>query len=192
MHLERSYKVRIVSVTAHTPITDDALRAAVAAAQQRVDDQHERLRQAEEKLRTAERELMLLTELGRLRGVTEMSGGKGNVAADGEALLQSELNVTRSSMSQRGAPTRRDALVQTVIDLLREHGEPMPVRNLMSELISRGAPIPGRGEQANLISVITRVPDIVRPHRGVYGLREWNLDGEPPAPRPARTGKVAR
>jgi len=178
-----------------TPITDEALQQAVAAAQRRVDDEQERLRQAEELLRTAERELTLLTELGRLRGLTDLSGGNGTGAAEGEMLLQSELALTRPSMSQRAAPTRRDALVRTVIDLLREHGEPMPIRNLMAALVSRGAPIPGRGEQANLISVITRVPEIVRPHRGVYGLREWDLDGAP-APttrrRPGRTRKAAR
>jgi hypothetical protein len=181
-------------VATNTPITDDALRQAVVAAQRRVDNEQDRLRQAEEQLRTAERELALLSELGRLRGLDEMPGGNGAGAAEGDASRQAQLNLTRPSMAHRATSTRRDALVQTVIDLLREHGEPMPIRNLMAELVSRGAPIPGRGEQANLISVITRVPEIVRPHRGVYGLREWNLDGVPVTAtrRPARTRKAGR
>jgi hypothetical protein len=174
----------------NTPITDDALRQAIAAAQRKVDDEQQCLRKAEEHLRTAERELALLTELGRLRGLGEMSAGNGAAVADGDAPLRSQLSLTRPSGAHRAAPTRRDALIETVIEILREHGEPMPIRNLMADLVSRGAPIPGRGEQANLISVITRVPEIVRPHRGVYGLREWKLEGAAtPAPATRRSSK---
>lgn len=181
-------------MAADTPITDGALRQAVAVARRRVEEEQGRLRNAEELLRTAERELVLLTELGRLRGVTEINGLNHNGVARGEPLLEPEGGLMRRSTSERGVPTRRDALVQTAIDLLREHGEPMPIRSLMAELVSRGAPIPGRGEQANLISVITRVPEIVRPHRGVYGLREWNIDGAPATDggRSPRARKAAR
>lgn len=179
-------------MTAQNPITDDSLRRAVAAAQGRAHDEQERLRQVQARLRAAERELALLAELGHLRGLADLSGGNDASSAERETPLQSSLNLARPLTAQRAAPTRRDALVGTVIDILREHGKPMPIRSLMAELVSRGAPIPGRGEQANLISVITRVPEIIRPQRGVYGLREWKLDdAPPPATRPARRTRKA-
>lgn len=178
-------------VSSPPPIADDVLREAVSAAQARVEDERERLNEAEERLRSAEHELALLIRLGRLRGLTEMaecnlvlpSGDEGQVEAARE----------HASAAQHAA-TGRAALVPTVADVLREHGKPMPIRLLMAEVVSRGAKIPGRGEQANLISVIMRAPEIVRLQRGVYGLREWSPNGmaEPSARRTTKRRKAAR
>lgn len=169
------------------PITDAALRDAISAAQARVADEQDRFSKAEERLRGAEREFALLTELGRLRGLGGLPGANGSMGkAEDAADLSPRL--TNPAM-RRAAPARRDALVQTVMEILRSRGKPMPIRGLMDEVVSRGAPIPGRGEQANLISVITRVPEITRPERGVYGLREWEVDG---APAPAANDATGR
>lgn len=169
------------------PITDAALRDAISAAQMRVADEQDQFSKAEERLRGAEREFALLTELGRLRGLDGLPGTNGSVGmADGSADLSPRLTTLAV---RRAAPARREALVQTVIAILRAHGKPMPIRGLMAEVVSRGAPIPGRGEQANLISVITRMPEITRPERGVYGLREWQADG---APAPVAHGAARR
>jgi hypothetical protein len=162
-------------MTSVRPITDKALREAISAAETKVAEQRDKIRLVEESLRGAERELVLLVELGRLRGLHSQSATNGVSAASGAEGTDSNLpQVTYGSSSSSSAPGR-EALVRTVIDVLREQGEPMPIRALMAEVVSRGAHIPGRGEQANLISVITRVPEIIRPHRGVYGLRGQNL-----------------
>ena len=179
-------------MSANSPITDDALREAIAAAQTRVGVEQERFSQAEERLRAAERELALLAELGRLRGLADLPGENRAGSEDRQETGRVAMNLPRSLMVHGAAPARRDALVQTVIAILREHGKPMPIRALMAEVVSRGAPIPGRGEQANLISVITRVPKIARRERGVYGLREWDLDGTTSAAqRPASRRRKA-
>jgi hypothetical protein len=184
-------KVMSKKVSSPPPITDDVLREAVSAAQARVEDERERLNEAEECLRSAEHEFALLVRLGRLRGLPGMaecnlvlpSGEEGQVEAAQE----------HASAAQRAAATGRAALVPTVADILREHGKPMPIRLLMAEVVSRGAKIPGRGEQANLISVLMRAPEIVRLQRGVYGLREWSPYGmEVSSRRTTRRRKAAR
>jgi hypothetical protein len=179
-------------MTSIRPITDKALREAISAAETKVAEQRDKIRMVEESLRGAERELVLLVELGRLRGMLSQSATNGVSAAGGVEEADSNLpRVTYGSSSSSSAPGR-EALVRTVIDVLREHGEPMPIRALMAEVVSRGAHIPGRGEQANLISVITRVPEITRPHRGVYGLRERSPDGDQPMMERAVTGRRPR
>lgn len=176
-------------MTPSIPISDKALSEAVQLATAEVDAAQERLTRADEELRAAERELALLVELGRLRK-WRSGAANGEGPASDERLAASALD---SPPPVATRTPRRDALVQTVIDILREHGEPMPIRALMAEVESRGAPIPGRGEQANLISVITRVPDIRRPARGMYGLREWQRDGAPtPAARRASTRRKGK
>lgn len=176
------------------PLTDDLVRKAVTAAQARVDDERELLKKSEERLRNAEHELALLIRLGRLRGIPEMSECNVVLPSRDEGHGKVALYEDGSSVVERSVQTGRGALIQVVADVLREYGKPMPIRLLMAEVVSRGAQIPGRGEQANLISVITRAPDIVRLQRGVYGLREWGLDGmvQVPARRTTRRRKAAR
>jgi hypothetical protein len=163
------------------PITDDALREAIEAAEEEVGEQRESLRRADERHRGAERELALLVELARLRGLPDYHTTNGDSFERGAEKGGSGSPSLTYGSSRRVGATARDVLVSDVIDVLGEHGEPMPIRALMAEVVSRGASIPGRGEQANLISVITRVPEITRPARGMYGLSEWNLVGNPPS-----------
>lgn len=174
-------------MTSGQPITDDALRQAIAAGEAKVAEQREKLRRVEERHREAERELTLLLELARLRGLPNYHATNG----DGSKREAEETGSGLPSVTYRSSPgsraSARDALVWEVIDVLRNHGKPMPIRALMADVVLRGASIPGRGEQANLISVITRVPAITRPARGMYGLSEWKLDGNPP-----KTESVAR
>jgi hypothetical protein len=155
------------------PISDEVLREAISAAEARVAEQGDNMRVAEESLRAVERELALLVELARLRGLVSLPLSNGASAADAVEGRSADLPRVSYESSPRSSMPKRDALVRAVIDVLRAHGKPMPIRELMAEVISRDARIPGRGEQANLISVITRVPEITRPQRGVYGLSEW-------------------
>lgn len=73
-------------------------------------------------------------------------------------------------------------VVTSTIDALRLAGRPVHIGELMTTLQAQNIEIPGSGEQANLISYLRRDSRIVRPARGVYGLREWGLeDMEAPA-----------
>lgn len=153
-----------------SPISAAALSKAIAVAEAEVAAAKSRASAAADSLRNAERELALLLELGRLRGASpELAEKEADSANAAPVITFSESRSSRSS--------DRDALVGAVVDVLKESGEPMAIRPLMAAVVERGAPIPGRGEQANLISVIRRVPEIQRVSRGIYGLAEWNQVG---------------
>lgn len=87
-------------------------------------------------------------------------------------------------------PTKNGAVhadvVEETIALLREEHRPMHISELMASLQEKKVRIPGSGQQANLISYLRRDERIVRPSRGVYGLREWGLKD---AIKPKRTRK---
>ena len=160
-----------------TAITNDALKAALDAAQAQVSAARRDRDSAEERLRLAEREVTLLTELAKLRGVKP--------AADGDAKSPAEDVVA----ARTGAGS--DA-VEAAVAVLREHGEPLAIRPLMRAVVDRGARIPGRGEQANLISALTRAPEITRPQRGIYALAEWQAAAVEKLEAAARSEAAAR
>lgn len=119
----------------------------------------------------AERELRLLVELAELRGVEIPAAAKDSGTAEPQALNGAKVGSGR-------APSRgRTALLENVIEILSEAGQPMQIQALMAAVGERQVRIPGKGTQANLISVISRDPRIVRPQRGYYGLSEWGLKG---------------
>jgi hypothetical protein len=55
----------------------------------------------------------------------------------------------------------------------------MHIQDLLARVREAGVEIPGRGTSANLIASISSNPAIVRPVRGMYGLREWGLNDRP-------------
>jgi hypothetical protein len=153
-----------------SPISKGALAEAVKAAELSLADAREEMSNAEDRVRDAERELALLVELSRLRGTATEPEEFGAVQ---NATPMITFTGSRSRASDR------DELVAAVIDVLEESGEPMAIRPLMAAVVERGAPIPGRGEQSNLISVISRTPEIERVARGIYGLAGWGANGTP-------------
>ena len=78
-------------MTSVRPITDKALREAISAAETKVAEQRDKIRMVEESLRGAERELVLLVELGRLRGLHSQSATNGVSAASGAEETDSNL-----------------------------------------------------------------------------------------------------
>lgn len=74
-------------------------------------------------------------------------------------------------------------VIAASIALLRQERRPMHIGELMNRLQAKSVRIPGSGEQANLISYLRRDDRIVRPSRGVYGLRELGLEDMAPAKR---------
>lgn len=71
--------------------------------------------------------------------------------------------------------------------ILESAGEPMHIGSIRSELIARGVPLPGRGDEANIILRLRRAPtQFLRTGRGMYGLTKWNLQAVPPAAKKRR------
>jgi len=65
--------------------------------------------------------------------------------------------------------------------ILREAGKPMHINELHMDLIKKGIPIPGKGNQANVIARIQRSDGrIIRTGHGVYGLPEFGLPERKP------------
>jgi hypothetical protein len=71
--------------------------------------------------------------------------------------------------------------------ILRESGNPMHIRDLRQALIERGIPLPGKGDEANIILRLGRAKDrFVRTGRGQYGLSKWGIESVPPVQRTKR------
>ncbi len=75
-------------------------------------------------------------------------------------------------------------------DILRSNGKPMHIRELRATLIQKGVPLPGRGDEANIILRLRRASDrFVRTERGTYALTAWNLPEYSPTPSRKRVAK---
>src|SRR6266545_1218951 len=73
--------------------------------------------------------------------------------------------------------------------ILAKRGEPMHIRALREALIEQGVPLPGRGDEANIIVRLRRdEARFTRTGRGTYGLAAWGL----PAVAPTQRRKVRR
>lgn len=60
--------------------------------------------------------------------------------------------------------------------LLRDAGSPMHISAIREALIAKGVQIPGRGDEANIIVRIRKIPErFTRTSRGTYALHEWGL-----------------
>jgi hypothetical protein len=60
--------------------------------------------------------------------------------------------------------------------LLRSAGGPMHISSIRESLIANGVQIPGRGDEANIIVRIRKIPDrFTRTARGTYALPEWGI-----------------
>jgi hypothetical protein len=131
----------------------------------------------------AERELKLLAELAQIRGVELPEAARSL----GTAVAESAANGATGQAPGRTPSRSKSALLAAVIEILEAQGEePMQIQDLMAAVQKRQVPIPGKGQQANLIAYISRDARIVRPRRGYYGLAKWGLKDTKPAAKPKR------
>lgn len=71
--------------------------------------------------------------------------------------------------------------------ILEAAGQPQHITSIRQKLIEQGTPLPGRGDEANIILRLRRAPDrFVRTGRGMYGLTRWNIQAMPPTTRKRR------
>lgn len=68
----------------------------------------------------------------------------------------------------------RERVAQAVVQILREHGQPMRVQDIHSEFLHRELPLPGSGTPANIAAHLVDRGLFTRPGRGIFGLVEWD------------------
>jgi len=127
-----------------------------------------------EELRRAEREVQLITEVIRVRN------------EEGEEAKPPRSVPIVPEQPDLAVDSQKPRLAEAVVEVLRRHGKVMHIQELTAAVRRAGIPIPGRGESANLIAHIRPHPEVVRPVRGVYGLREWGIEEAVPRPRRRR------
>jgi hypothetical protein len=72
--------------------------------------------------------------------------------------------------------TTGSELEDAVEAILRESGAPQHISAIRSQLLARGVPIPGRGDEANIIVRLRRLNSrFTRTARGTYGLAVWGV-----------------
>jgi hypothetical protein len=75
-------------------------------------------------------------------------------------------------------------------DILRTNGKPMHISELRDSLIQMGVPLPGRGDEANIILRLRRSSDrFIRTERGTYALTSWGIPEYSPTPNKKRVLK---
>ena len=91
-----------------------------------------------------------------------------------------------STTKQATMPEIEDHIEET----LRSAGSPMHIRDIRAALIRSGIPLPGRGDEANIILRIRRARDrFVRTGRGTYALLSWNIPVFSPSPKKRKIRK---
>ena len=69
-------------------------------------------------------------------------------------------------------------------EILSSSGKPMHISELRATLIQMGVPLPGRGDEANIILRLRRASSrFIRTERGTYALTSWKMPEYSPAPR---------
>ena len=75
--------------------------------------------------------------------------------------------------SPRGSDDQLETEVERILEVA---ARPMHIGEIRSELIQKGFPIPGRGDDANIIVRLRKDSTrFVRTARGTYGLPKWGL-----------------
>ena len=146
------------------------------AAESEVRELMERMSPLHAQLEAARERLDLIHRLIRVSGgnntIAHLAPQEGHKEADGDRRLRTE------------SQFRFSALEEHVEDLLRKAKQPLHIAKIREALVERGVPLPGRGDEANIIVRLRRNETrFTRTGRGVYGLSEWKMEAVPPAKR---------
>jgi hypothetical protein len=161
--------------------TEVLLRTA-AELEAVVTQRAEEIARLQNELRTAQSELELVRQMLVLRGEHLPSSNGNSPPARMEMVLGEDREAHESEAD----------LAEIVIGILRKAGRTMTIGELYNAVKDAGAPIPGQGTAANLTVRISGRTEIVRPSRGVYGLREWNLVTRPTPVRRTRKTRTRK
>lgn len=157
----------------------------VAAWQEALARQVEELRveisSKQDELAQLEERLSLVTRLLKVERRAQHTGPESS----GE-----DLPLPGPSGSTLSAGSGSDGLEDAVEEILRASGEPLHISTIREALLTRGVPIPGRGDDANIIVRLRRLRDrFTRTARGTYGLAEWDIPPLPTGGRKRRRSK---
>ena len=95
-----------------------------------------------------------------------------------------EAHISSSSGSAALPLTGRQDFEAHLEHILREAGKPMHISEIRQSLVDRAVPLPGRGDEANIIVRLRRAPErFTRTGRGTYALATLGLSAVPPARR---------
>ena len=91
-----------------------------------------------------------------------------------------------------GESTFGPPALDAALEELTSAGRPLHISELFRTLREHSVPIPGSGQQANLIALLTRDARIYRPERGFYALSQWRSEKPPSSTRTRRVHVRAR
>ena len=103
------------------------------------------------------------------------------------------LSTKTDALSSSTQPTSLPGIEDRIEEILGAKGKPMHIREIRDSLIQMGIPLPGRGDEANIILRLRRDRDrFIRTERGTYALVVWNLPEYSPAPRKKELSRKRR
>jgi hypothetical protein len=109
---------------------------------------------------------------------------------EGVQLASQTVTETGSSVSTErvgSPPGGKQDLEAHLEQILGEVGKPMHISEIRQTLVERAVPLPGRGDEANIIVRLRRAPErFRRTGRGMYALAALGLEAVPPARRRRR------
>ncbi len=162
-----------VSTKPHSAAPVGDLQAWASATEEEIADLRRQLLPLEERVAAARERLDLIR---RLIGLAERPENHPVPAA--------RKQVSDHAAMQTSPTSNLEGQIEAV---LAQQGEPMHIGDLREALIQKGVPLPGRGDEANIIVRLRRDESrFTRTGRGTYGLAAWGL----PAVTPTRTKRV--
>jgi hypothetical protein len=151
------------------------IRKLLAGAEDDVSRLQRELDATQRRLEVARERLDLLNRLVHLESAA--NGGPNGAKAS-------------TSQATVGQTMPRLTLEDAVEGILEKAGQPLHVGDIRAQLIEGAFPLPGRGDDANIIVRLRRDSSrFVRTARGTYALAGWNL---PELPTRHRKKRVAR
>ncbi|HEY8746823.1 MAG TPA: hypothetical protein VIM11_02535 [Tepidisphaeraceae bacterium] len=148
-------------------LDNELLRGSIEELVTKVDLERQQLDDLRSALAAHERELTLLRELLTLRGEHVEASMFPSAGTNGHSAEAAAPELEKSFPRGHGTD-----LNQAVAEIIREHGRPVAIQDLVEGLRAKGVVIPGQGNGANVIAHISRSAEIVRTQRGIYGLKE--------------------
>jgi hypothetical protein len=144
----------------------DGLTAWQAGLARHAEELRAEIRAKQAELAQVEERLTLVTKLIEVETRGRADASSNRQIAPTEPLLP-------ATGSARNSPP---GLEDAVEEILRAAGTPLHIANIRETLTAKGVPIPGRGDDANIIVRLRRFEDrFTRTARGTYGLAEWGI-----------------
>lgn len=160
----------------------ESLMAWRSALANRADELRAQISDLQNELAQAEERLTLVTKL--LDVELRVREGGPVAGSDGQAAGAPERSTVQTS-------AHTPDLEGAVEEVLRAAGEPLHISTIREALLERGVPIPGRGDDANIIVRLRRFDTrFTRTARGTYGLAEWGMPALKPTKRTKRRPAV--